>query len=263
MTRVQAVGVMLVALGLIYALLYAAWLRKRRQHESAAIAAERSRTTRDHSIEAPALKEKPAQVIAEGTYVSTTTADNRLERVTVEGLGNRARATLIVSRGDADELVRIDRQGEVTVVIPAARLRSARRERGMVGKFVGGNRLVVLQWRAENGDVYETGFLPRYKADVDRIESALWWHAGEATEPGDGAPEQPVGDRPGEQPASEQPAGDRPDDQPGEKPAAGQPHAQRDEQHRDEQHRDDQRPDDRAGAQTHEQQPDTTGKTTS
>ena len=94
MTRLQAVGVMLVALGLIYALLYAAWVRKRHQHESAAIAAERSRTTRDHSLEAPALKEKPAQVIVEGTYVSTTTADNRLERVTVEGLGNRARATL-------------------------------------------------------------------------------------------------------------------------------------------------------------------------
>ena len=182
MTRLQAVGVMLVALGLIYALLYAAWVRKRHQHESAAIAAERSRTTRDHSLEAPALKEKPAQVIVEGTYVSTTTAENRLERVTVEGLGNRAKATLIVSRGDADELVRIDRQGEATVVIPATRLRSARRERGMVGKFVGGNRLVVLQWLAENGDLYETGFLPRYKADVERVESALWWHTGDTTD---------------------------------------------------------------------------------
>ena len=182
MTRLQAVGVMLVALGLIYALLYAAWLRKRRHHESAAIAAERSRTTRDHALEAPALKEKPAQVIAEGTYISTTVAENRLERVTVEGLGNRARATLIVSRGDVDELVRIDRQGEATVIIPAARLVSARRGRGMVGKFVGANRLVVLQWRAENGDLYETGFLPRYKADVDRVESALWWHTGETTE---------------------------------------------------------------------------------
>ena len=186
MTRLQAVGVMLVALGLIYALLYAAWVRKRHHHESAAIAAERSRTTRDHSLEAPALKERPAQVIVEGTYVSTTTAENRLERVTVEGLGNRAKATLIVSRGDADELVRIDRQGEATVVIPAARLRSARRERGMVGKFVGGNRLVVLQWRAENGDVYETGFLPRYKADVERVESALWWHTGDSDGDSDG-----------------------------------------------------------------------------
>ena len=182
MTRLQAVGVMLVALGLIYALLYVAWLRKRREHESAAIAAERKRTTRDHTLEAPALKEKPAQVIAEGTYVSTTVAENRLERVTVEGLGNRSRATLIVSRGDVDQLVRIDRQGEATVIIPAARLISARRDRGMVGKFVGARRLVVLQWKTENGDVYETGFLPRFKADVDRVESALWWHTGEASE---------------------------------------------------------------------------------
>lgn len=180
MTRLQAVGVMLVALGLIYALLYAAWLRKRREHESAAIALERNRTTRDHALEAPALKEKPPQVIAEGTYVSTTTAESRLERVTVEGLGNRAKATLIVSRGDVDELVRIDRQGEATIIIPAARLISARRERGMVGKFVGANRLVALQWRAENGDVYETGFLPRFKADVERVESALWWHTGDS-----------------------------------------------------------------------------------
>ena len=182
MTRLQAVGVMLVALGLIYALLYAAWLRKRTQHESAAIAAERSRTTRDHTLEAPALKEKPAQVVAEGTYVSTTIADNRLERVTVEGLGNRAKATLIVSRGDVDQLVRIDRQGEATVIIPAARLVSARRGRGMVGKFVGANRLVLLQWRTESGDIYETGFLPRFKADVERVESALWWHTGESPE---------------------------------------------------------------------------------
>jgi hypothetical protein len=184
-TRLQAVGVLLVALGLIYALLYAAWLRKRREHESAAIAAERSRTTRDHALEAPALKEKPAQIVAEGTYVSTTVADHRLERVTVEGLGNRAKATLIVSRGDVDELVRIDRQGEASVIIPAARLISARRERGMVGKFVGANRLLVLQWRAENGDLYETGFLPRYKADVERVESALWWHTGESPESSD------------------------------------------------------------------------------
>ena len=38
MTRLQAVGVLLIALGLIYALLYAAWLRKRRRHGSAAVA---------------------------------------------------------------------------------------------------------------------------------------------------------------------------------------------------------------------------------
>ncbi len=183
MTRVQAVGVLLVALGLIYALLYAAWVRKRRQHASATIVAERERSSREHEPVAPALKEVPAQVVAEGTYVSTTAAGHNLERVTVEGLGNRARATLVVTRGSVDRLVRIDRQGEATVVIPAARLVSARRGRGMAGKFVGANRMLVLRWRAEDGTEYETGFLPRFKADVDRVELALWWHTGESDSP--------------------------------------------------------------------------------
>jgi len=178
-SRLQAVGVMLIALGLVYALLYAAWLRKQRRHGSAAIAAERQRT-RDGVSDAPALHEERSSVIvAEGTYISTTTAQSRLERVTVEGLGNRSRATLTVRRGDADQLVRIERQGESTVVVPAARLVAVRRDRGMAGKWVGANRVVVLQWRAEDGAVYETGFLPRLRADVDRIESALWWHTGD------------------------------------------------------------------------------------
>ena len=54
----------------------------------------------------------------------------------------------------------------------------------MVGKFVGGNRLLVLQWRADGGDLYETGFLPRYRADLEKVESALWWHTGESGDAG-------------------------------------------------------------------------------
>jgi hypothetical protein len=180
-TRLQAVGVLLVALGLIYAVLYAAWLRGQRRHASAAIAAERRRTE-SGSPPAPTLHdERPSVVVAEGTYISTTTARSRLERVTVEGLGNGGRATLTVRRGQADQLVRIERQGEATVVVPSARLVSVRRDRGMAGKWIGANRVVVLQWRADDGALYETGFLPRRKADVDRIESALWWHSGDTT----------------------------------------------------------------------------------
>ncbi|GAA2729998.1 hypothetical protein GCM10009867_00440 [Pedococcus aerophilus] len=182
MTRVQAVGVLLVALGLIYGLLYAAWLRKRRRHTSAAIAAERARGDggADVAADDTGSTAKPAaQLSVEGTYISTTTALSRLERVTVEGLGNRASATLLITRGSPEELVRIERQGESTVLITGPRLVSVRRDRGMVGKFVGSNRMLVLQWRAEGGDLYETGFLPRYKADLERVESALWWHTGE------------------------------------------------------------------------------------
>ena len=180
MTRLQAVGVLFVALGLIYALLYAAWLRKRRRHASAAIVAERERTSSGEVSDPPPAKASPAALSVEGTYVSTTTAVSRLERVTVEGLGNRASATLLITRGAPEQLVRIERQGESTVLITGPRLVSVRRDRGMVGKFVGGNRLLVLQWRADGGDLYETGFLPRYRADLEKVESALWWHTGES-----------------------------------------------------------------------------------
>ena len=200
MTRLQAVGVLLVAVGLIYALLYVAWLRKQRRHASAAIAAERRRSE-DGLDTAPVLHdERPAQIVAEGTYISTTTAASRLERVTVEGLGNRSRATVTVRRGDVDELVRIERQGESTVIIPASRLVSVRRDRGMVGKFMGSQRILVIQWRAEDGAIFETGFLPRYRADVDRIESALWWHSGDSARPAEAAPADPTGETAGREP---------------------------------------------------------------
>jgi hypothetical protein len=161
---------MLIALGLIYALLYAAWLRKKSRHASAAEAVRGLGAAQGPT---PAAV---SQVVAEGTYVSTTTATSRLERVTVEGLGNRAKATLTVTRGDPDQLVRIDRQGESAVVIQTGRLTAVRRDRGMAGKFLGAKRLLVLQWKSSDGEVYETGFLPRYRADLDAIESAVWWH---------------------------------------------------------------------------------------
>jgi hypothetical protein len=172
MSRPQAVGVMLIALGLIYALLYAAWLRKRRRHTSASVAVAPSGEGAD------AVGDEPAGSVvrAEGTYVSTTTAASRHERVAVDGLGNRARATLAVRRGAPEELLRFERQGESDVVIPKARLLDVRRDRGMAGKFVGANRLLVVRWTADDGAIYETGFLPRHRADLERLESALWWH---------------------------------------------------------------------------------------
>ena len=172
MSRPQAVGVMLIALGLIYALLYAAWLRKRRRHTSAAVAVA-DRTDRDGE----GRDEAPGSAVrAEGTYVSTTTAASRHERVAVAGLGNRSRATMVVRRGAPDELVRFERQGESDVVVPQTRLVDVRRDRGMAGKFVGSNRLLVVRWKADDDAIYETGFLPRYRADLERLESALWWH---------------------------------------------------------------------------------------
>jgi hypothetical protein len=168
---------MLIALGLIYALLYAAWVRKRRRHTSASVVVAGARGSE------PAAHDEPpgAVVRSVGTYVSTTTAASRHERVTVDGLGNRSRATMVVRRGDLDGLVRFERQGEPDVVVPRSRLVDVRRDRGMAGKFVGANRLLVVRWKADDGAVYETGFLPRYRADLERLESALWWHQAGAS----------------------------------------------------------------------------------
>jgi hypothetical protein len=171
MSRPQAVGVMLIALGLIYALLYAAWLRKRRRNTSAAVAVAVPRGATGAADEVPGSVAR-----AEGTYISTTTAASRLERVAVEGLGNRARATITIRRGSPEELIRFERQGESDVVIPRGRLVDVRRDRGMAGKFIGSNRLLVVRWKADDEAIYETGFLPRHRADLERLESALWWH---------------------------------------------------------------------------------------
>ena len=189
MSRPQAVGVMLIALGLIYALLYAAWLRKRRRNTSAAVVVAGPRGTgTDTSAE-----EVPGSVVrAEGTYISTTTAASRLERVAVEGLGNRSRATVAIRRGSPDELIRFERQGESDVVIPRSRLVDVRRDRGMAGKFVGANRLLVVRWKADDESIYETGFLPRHRADLERLESALWWHQAGSSITAD-EPSEPTG----------------------------------------------------------------------
>lgn len=190
MTRTQAAGVMLIALGLIYAILYASWLRKRRRHTSAAVAAVDGSSLPSGAGGAGDARgaddPDPSRVVVEGTYVSTTAAESRLERVAVEGLGNRARATLTVRRANPEELLRFERYGESDVLIPADRFLGVRRERGMAGKFVGTARLLVIQWRADDGTIFTTGFLPRYKADLDRVESALWWHSGGTAVSGDG-----------------------------------------------------------------------------
>jgi hypothetical protein len=168
---------MLIALGLVYALLYAAWLRKRRRHTSASVAVSGARAAGGPGGAGDTGEEPVGSVVrAEGTYVSTTTAASRHERVAVQGLGNRSRATMVVRRGAPDELVRFERQGEADVVVPKARLVDVRRDRGMAGKFVGASRLLVVRWKADDDAIYETGFLPRYRADLERLESALWWH---------------------------------------------------------------------------------------
>ena len=196
MSRTQAVGVLLIALGVIYALMYLGWVRRARRHQSAAIATTprpappASTPVATYHLDAPSPEAAPAEAqpteelplgqfelpIAldtwaevEGTYVSTTVALSRHERVSAAGLGARAEATMVVDAAG----VRWDRQGAVPVHVDGHLVTGVRTDRGMAGKFVGQPRIVVVAWRAPDGAIFETGFLPRYKADIEPLLAAV------------------------------------------------------------------------------------------
>jgi hypothetical protein len=169
MTRVQAVLLLVLLVGVVYALMYAGWRRRARRFPSAAVA-----TTAGATGSAADTSDTPdtAEVAAEGTYVSTTTVASRLERVAAAGLGVRARATMTVGGGE----VRWVREGAGDVHVLFDWLTGVSRERGMAGKWVGQNRLVVVTWRAGDGEEFATGFLPRHTAEVDELVAAVGRH---------------------------------------------------------------------------------------
>lgn len=112
---------------------------------------------------------------AEGQYVVTTTAGDWLDRIAVHGLGVRSNATAEVSSSG----ILLARRGAPDVFIPRSSLRGVRLERGMAGKFVEKDGLVVFAWTLHGLDV-DTGFRTRHaltKAQLVAAASKL------ATEP--------------------------------------------------------------------------------
>jgi hypothetical protein len=163
-TRTEAVLVLVLVVAAVYGLMYAGWRRRSRRHHSASVATTTTPATAP-GADAPAV----GDVRAEGTYVSTTTVASRLERVVAGGLGVRARATMVVGTGG----VRWTREGAAEVHVEPDRLTGVGRERGMAGKWVGQNRLVVVTWRGDDGEEFATGFLPRHAAQIDELVAAV------------------------------------------------------------------------------------------
>ena len=104
----------------------------------------------------------------EGTYVSTTSAGDWLDRVAAAGLGVRSAVTAHV---DARGLL-LTRRGAPDVAIPSADLVVARRERGIAGKVADAGGLVVVRWRLGEREL-DTGLLPRYSRDLDPLVDAV------------------------------------------------------------------------------------------
>jgi len=105
----------------------------------------------------------PRTAALEATYVSSTTAGDRLDRVVAHDLGVRSRAVVRVF----DAGVRIERTGARDVFIPADAVRGAGTAAGMVGKVVGPAGLVVLTWQAPGpgAALLDTGLRLRHAID--------------------------------------------------------------------------------------------------
>lgn len=113
----------------------------------------------------------------EGMYVSTTRAEDWLDRIAVHRLGVRTNAELVL--GEAG--VHFMRSGAPDVHIPYPALTRVQRSSGMAGKFVEKDGLVVVGW-ARDGSEFDTGFRPRYHADNARIYQLLASHIDDAAE---------------------------------------------------------------------------------
>jgi hypothetical protein len=111
----------------------------------------------------------PAAVAAaQGSYVSTTTSGDWLDRIVARGLGVPSGAQLAVH----DDGVLLDRDGAPTLWMPRAAVRGARLERGMAGKFVERDGLFVITW-AHGGRLLDTGFRARDRMLHDDLLDAV------------------------------------------------------------------------------------------
>ena len=103
-----------------------------------------------------------------GLFVGTTFADDWLDRVAVHGLGVRSAAGVSV----LPDGVLVARRGAPDVWVPRPDLLGVRRQRGIAGKFVEADGLVVLTWRL-GGQAVDTGLRVRRAAERGGLEEAV------------------------------------------------------------------------------------------
>lgn len=89
-----------------------------------------------------------------GLYVGSTIAPSWQDRIAVGDIGHRAVAEL--SRHDAGIL--LTRTGESDIWIPQESIRAIRTERGLAGKVMTKDGLLVIRWALPTGTEIDTGF---------------------------------------------------------------------------------------------------------
>lgn len=128
--------------GVVYLLMWRAWRR---------------RGARQHDLpELPPVPERPAGeplAVLTGRYHGSTTSGDWLDRIVARGLGARSLAELTLD-GDG---VTVRRPGAGDFLIPAAALRGARLDKGIAGKVVTEDGLLVIVWE-HGGRLLDSGF---------------------------------------------------------------------------------------------------------
>ncbi|MBY4226484.1 transporter [Rhodococcus fascians] len=91
---------------------------------------------------------------ATGLYVGSTIAPSWQDRIAVGDIGHRATGEL--SRHEKGIL--LDRDGESPIWIPNESIRAIRTERGLAGKVMTKDGLLVIRWELPTGTEIDTGF---------------------------------------------------------------------------------------------------------
>jgi len=110
----------------------------------------RLRGRRQRGLSLPLAPVEPGKprAEAEGLYLVTTFAGRPLDRVSVHGLGFRARARLAVT----DTGVRIERDGESPIALPVASVTGAGTATWTLDRAVEPGGLTVLAWSLDSAD---------------------------------------------------------------------------------------------------------------
>lgn len=164
MDQLPPILVLLAVFALLLGLMALGWRRRSRRQLATGLPAPAPVPEPGSWTPSP---EDPAP--APGVYVSTTLAEQHLERVTAHGLGARSR--VLVSRGsDAQGRAgwRLEREGAPSLLVPAAAVEAVTTAPGMVGKWMGGDALLVLRWRLGE-TLLDTGLRLDSRDDHERL----------------------------------------------------------------------------------------------
>lgn len=146
----------------------------------------RNRKRRQSHVPAPedipaALLDDEPLIAAEGMVVGTVSAGDYLDRVAVHQLGIRTTGRVEVHSAGISVL----RAGARNWFIPATDLTHVRTDRGVVGKFVERDGLIIIGWQL--GEVaVETGFRPRQTDVSHQIVTTVETVISDTPAPSDG-----------------------------------------------------------------------------